>query len=134
MLGTAMQLQGAVPGAFRAAACHRRVAAAPQRRAAPCPATASAGGGASSNGSAPPAPLVAGPTVVTDAAVPEGHQGLHGFLYGEGGAESEHGGSSGYAFREVRAEAVVAVVGGWLGVARVLPGSVGPGWGRGCCL
>jgi len=27
--------------------------------------------------------------VVTDAAVPEGHKGLHGFLYGEGGAE-EH--------------------------------------------
>jgi Fe-S cluster biogenesis protein NfuA len=27
--------------------------------------------------------------VVTDAAVPEGHKGLHGFLYGDGGAE-EH--------------------------------------------
>ena len=39
--------------------------------------------------------------VVTDAAVPEGHQGLHGFLYGEGGAEGEHD-AAGYSFREVR--------------------------------
>jgi hypothetical protein len=37
--------------------------------------------------------------VVTDAAVPEGHKGLHGFLYGEGGAE-EHD-SRGYVFRHV---------------------------------
>lgn len=38
---------------------------------------------------------------MTDAAVPEGHQGLHGFLYGEGGAEAHEGGSS-YTFREAR--------------------------------
>lgn len=37
--------------------------------------------------------------VVTDDAVPEGHKGLHGFLYGDGGAE-EHD-SRGYAFRHV---------------------------------
>jgi hypothetical protein len=37
--------------------------------------------------------------VVTDAAVPEGHKGLHGFLYGEGGAE-EHD-TRGYVFRHV---------------------------------
>ncbi|KAI3423194.1 hypothetical protein D9Q98_010716, partial [Chlorella vulgaris] len=40
----------------------------------------------------------AGP--VTDAAVPEGHAGLHGFLYGEGGAEAHDGGSSSYAVRQ----------------------------------
>lgn len=33
--------------------------------------------------------------------MPEGHQGLHGFLYGEDGAEAHEGGSS-YTFREVR--------------------------------
>lgn len=38
--------------------------------------------------------------VVTDAAVPEGHKGLHGFLYGEGGAE-EHD-SRAYRVRHVR--------------------------------
>jgi len=38
--------------------------------------------------------------VVTDQAVPEGHKGLHGFLYGEGGAE-EHDSQSRYNFREV---------------------------------
>lgn len=38
---------------------------------------------------------------MTDAAVPEGHQGLHGFLYGEGGAEAHDAGSS-YTFREAR--------------------------------
>ncbi|KAL0051688.1 hypothetical protein WJX82_000278 [Trebouxia sp. C0006] len=37
--------------------------------------------------------------VVTDQAVPEGHKGLHGFLYGEGGAE-EHDSQSRYNFRE----------------------------------
>lgn len=37
--------------------------------------------------------------VVTDAAVPEGHKGLHGFLYGEGGAEQHD--SRGYVFRHV---------------------------------
>lgn len=31
--------------------------------------------------------------------MPEGHQGLHGFLYGEGGAEA-HDGGIGYTFRE----------------------------------
>lgn len=40
--------------------------------------------------------------VVTDQAVPEGHKGLHGFLYGEGGAE-EHDSQSRYNFREVSA-------------------------------
>jgi hypothetical protein len=33
-------------------------------------------------------------TVLTDDAVPEGHKGLHGFLYGEGGAEVHGSGSS----------------------------------------
>ncbi|KAL3160178.1 hypothetical protein ABBQ32_010944 [Trebouxia sp. C0010 RCD-2024] len=37
--------------------------------------------------------------VVTDQAVPEGHKGLHGFLYGEGGAEAHDSGSQ-YNFRE----------------------------------
>jgi hypothetical protein len=36
-------------------------------------------------------------TVVTDDAVPEGHKGLHGFLYGEGGAEVH--GAPGTEFR-----------------------------------
>ena len=35
---------------------------------------------------------------MSDAAVPEGHAGLHGFLYGDGGAEAHD--SAGYAFRE----------------------------------
>lgn len=39
------------------------------------------------------------PTVVTDAAVPEGHKGLHGFLYGTGGAE-EHDQAHGYSIRK----------------------------------
>jgi hypothetical protein len=39
-------------------------------------------------------------SVVTDEAVPEGHKGLHGFLYGDGGAE-EHDSRSQYNFREV---------------------------------
>ena len=38
--------------------------------------------------------------LVTDQAVPEGHKGLHGFLYGEGGAEAHDSGSQ-YNFREV---------------------------------
>ena len=42
---------------------------------------------------------------MTDDAVPEGHKGLHGFLYGDGGAE-EHD-SRGYSFRHVRAAAAV---------------------------
>jgi len=39
---------------------------------------------------------------MTDAAVPEGHAGLHGFLYGDGGAEAHD--SAGYSFREVRTD------------------------------
>ncbi len=38
---------------------------------------------------------------MTDAAVPEGHKGLHGLLYGEGGAERHDAGGS-YQFRKVR--------------------------------
>ena len=38
--------------------------------------------------------------VVTDQAVPEGHKGLHGFLYGEGGAEV-HDFARDYVLREV---------------------------------
>lgn len=41
-------------------------------------------------------------SVITDDAVPEGHKGLHGFLYGEGGAE-QHAVVSAYNFREVGA-------------------------------
>lgn len=36
---------------------------------------------------------------MTDDSVPEGHKGLHGFLYGEGGSEDEHVADGGYAFR-----------------------------------
>lgn len=32
--------------------------------------------------------------------MPEGHAGLHGFLYGEGGAEEAHSSERGYTFRE----------------------------------
>ena len=38
--------------------------------------------------------------VVTDQAVPEGHKGLHGFLYGEAGAEV-HDQQGQYHFRQV---------------------------------
>ncbi|PSC74301.1 nifU chloroplastic [Micractinium conductrix] len=68
------------------------------RRAAPVRPAASAPGGSSNGATA--APLPATSAVVTDAAVPEGHAGLHGFLYGEGGAEQAHGGVRSYAFRE----------------------------------
>jgi Fe-S cluster biogenesis protein NfuA len=34
-------------------------------------------------------------SIVTDDAVPEGHKGLHSFLYGEGGAEEAHGTAAG---------------------------------------
>lgn len=44
---------------------------------------------------------------VTDQAVPEGHKSLHGFLYGDEGADAHR--SSRYEFREVTAEATVAV-------------------------
>ncbi len=40
--------------------------------------------------------------VVTDNSVPEGHKGLHGFLYGEGGAEVHDGADKLYMSREVR--------------------------------
>lgn len=40
------------------------------------------------------------PSVVTDAAVPEGHQSLHESLYGSGDAAEAHQ-SAGYLFREV---------------------------------
>ncbi|PRW61409.1 nifU chloroplastic isoform A [Chlorella sorokiniana] len=57
------------------------------------------------------------PTIATDAAVPEGHQGLHGFLYGEGGAEAHEAGSS-YTFREGEDDgSALLPVGPWL-VAR----------------
>ena len=42
---------------------------------------------------------------MTDQAVPEGHKGLHGFLYGDGGAE-EHDSQSQYSFREVLCDCV----------------------------
>ena len=45
-----------------------------------------------------PSSVAAAP--VTDASVPEGHRGLHGFLYGEGGAEA-HETDGGYEFQEV---------------------------------
>jgi hypothetical protein len=55
---------------------------------------------APSNGSSGSIPAST-PTIVTDQVVPEGHKGLHGFLYGEGGAE-RHESSSSYNFRQVR--------------------------------
>ncbi len=60
----------------------------------------------SSNGSAPVELQNIGPVVITDAAVPEGHQGLHGFLYGQGGAEAHNAASQSYQFREVNRERV----------------------------
>lgn len=51
----------------------------------------------SSNGSTP-IPQSYNGSVVTDQSVPEGHQGLHGLLYGEGGAEA-HNASHSYDFR-----------------------------------
>lgn len=44
-------------------------------------------------------PARAGAEIVTDKAVPEGHKGLHGFLYGDGGAE-KHDSDSTYAVRQ----------------------------------
>lgn len=58
---------------------------------------------AAAGGSSGSTPAAVGPTIVTDEAVPEGHAGLHGFLYGEGGAEEAHGTGRGYTFREVGA-------------------------------
>ena len=40
-------------------------------------------------------------SVLTDDTVPEGHKGLHGFLYGEGGAEVHDGADRTYQSREV---------------------------------
>jgi hypothetical protein len=73
-------------------ACHvyslpSRIPAA-QRRARGHATTIAAG----NNGADPPAATVS--AVVTDAAVPEAHRGLHGFLYGEGGSEEAHGAPS----------------------------------------
>ena len=39
--------------------------------------------------------------VVTDSAVPEGHKGLHGFLYGEKGADVHDNSERQYVLREV---------------------------------
>lgn len=39
-------------------------------------------------------PLPITSTVATDASVPEGHKGLHGFLYGSGGAEEHDDGEA----------------------------------------
>ncbi|KAF8073253.1 NIFU1 [Scenedesmus sp. PABB004] len=47
---------------------------------------------------APPLPASA-PAPVTDAAVPEGHKGLHGLLYGEGDAAAAHSAAR-YEFRK----------------------------------
>ena len=57
---------------------------------------------ADNNGAASMPARAAGTSVVSDAAVPEGHRGLHSFLYGEGGAEAHEGATSSYDFREVR--------------------------------
>lgn len=46
-----------------------------------------------------PVPLSGAP--VTDAAVPEGHKGLHSFLYGSGGAEEHERQGNGYNLRKV---------------------------------
>lgn len=48
------------------------------------------------------------PSIVTDAAVPEGHQSLHGLLYGSGDAADAHQ-AAGYQFREVRAVLLLPV-------------------------
>jgi hypothetical protein len=41
--------------------------------------------------------------IQTDAAVPEGHKGLHGFLYGEGGAEEHDAADRAYSLLKVKA-------------------------------
>ena len=38
---------------------------------------------------------------MTDNTVPEGHKGLHGYLYGDGGAEVHDGAERQYQSREV---------------------------------
>ena len=71
----------AAPGC-RHCACHRdRPLRAPARRLPPSSVTCSA--------------------VVTDSAVPEGHKGLHGFLYGEKGADVHDNAERQYVLREV---------------------------------
>lgn len=51
--------------------------------------------------------------------MPEGHQGLHGFLYGEGGAEAHDAGSS-YTFREGEDDgSALLPVGPWLAAREV---------------
>ena len=44
--------------------------------------------------------------VMTDSSVPEGHRGLHGFLYGESGAEVHEEADRDYQAREVRGNRV----------------------------
>jgi hypothetical protein len=41
-------------------------------------------------------------SIVTDSSVPEGHKGLHGFLYGEAGAEVHEETDRDYQARDVR--------------------------------
>ncbi|GAB4813117.1 hypothetical protein N2152v2_000163 [Parachlorella kessleri] len=70
---------------------------------------------ASNNGASVVPASAAGAGVVSDAAVPEGHKGLHSFLYGEGGAEAHEGGTSSYDFREGEDDGSSLVeVGAWL--------------------
>lgn len=57
--------------------------------------------------------------VVTDAAVPEGHKGLHGFLYGEDGAE-EHDARQ-YSIRHVRRHFAPRSLMNWRGALRAAP-------------
>lgn len=57
--------------------------------------------------------------VITDGAVPEGHKGLHGFLYGEGGAEAHDSPTASYDFREVGAGEEGGAHTGALGAGRV---------------
>lgn len=87
-----------------ALACRAQKAPRSGSRRAGSAVRAAAPAGGSGSGSTP----AAAPAVVTDAAVPEGHAGLHGFLYGEGGAEEAHSSERGYTFREVGASALRA--------------------------
>lgn len=86
-----MQLRCLAPGAFRAPLALRP--AHPRGRTAPLRPSASSSNGATPAGG-----------VVTDAAVPEGHRGLHDFLYGEGDAHESD--SGGYQFREASGAAL----------------------------
>ena len=83
-----------VCGASRSAS--RPARGAPARRPAP-PLRAAAGGG----GGADVRDALSGLSgVVTDAAVPEAHRGLHASLYGDGGAEAHD--DAAYSARAVR--------------------------------